>query len=120
MKRLTSNRTWEEASKDLSNELGYSYIWTRLNQIENVLGDDYNLEDLKRLLYDRNFKNNAPKPGDVVFYEDEYGSKEYGVIDTVFYEGGELDGFSINFEDADFDEFYGSAWGTVVFPDDRG
>lgn len=119
MKRITGKRTWEEASKDLSNELGYSYIWTRLNQIENILGDDYNLDDLKRLFHEQNFKNNAPKPGDSVYYIDEDGSKEYGVIGTVFYNGADLDSFSVDFTNNDFDEFWGRAWGSVVFPDDR-
>lgn len=47
MKRLTSKRPWDEAKNDLKNELGYSYIWTRLNEIENILGDEYDLNELK-------------------------------------------------------------------------
>ena len=47
MKRLTSKRSWNEARNDLENELGYSYIWTRLNEIENILGDEYDLNELK-------------------------------------------------------------------------
>lgn len=47
MKRLTSKRPWDEAKNDLENELGYSYIWTRLNEIENILGDEYDLNELK-------------------------------------------------------------------------
>ena len=31
----------------LKNELGYSYIWTRLNEIENVFGDEYDLSELE-------------------------------------------------------------------------
>lgn len=50
MKRLTSKRTWNEAKQDLVHELGYQYIWERLNEIENVLGDDYDLERLKELV----------------------------------------------------------------------
>ena len=49
MKRLTSKRSWNEARNDLENELGYSYIWTRLNEIENVFGDEYDLNELKNV-----------------------------------------------------------------------
>lgn len=38
MDRLTSKRPWEEALKDLSHELGYSHIWKRLHEIEDILG----------------------------------------------------------------------------------
>lgn len=57
MKRLTSKRSWNEARNDLENELGYSYIWTRLNEIENVFGDEYDLSELencKKLDWNRN------------------------------------------------------------------
>ena len=49
MKRLTSKRSWNEARNDLENELGYSYIWTRLNEIENIFGDEYDLSKLKNV-----------------------------------------------------------------------
>lgn len=50
MLRTTSKRPWDEVKENLSNELGYSYIWKRLAMIEDVLGDDYNLERLKELV----------------------------------------------------------------------
>ena len=50
VKRLTSKRDWIEARKDLSNELGYSYIWRRLKQIEDILGDTYDLDRLRELV----------------------------------------------------------------------
>ena len=50
MERLTLHRTWEEASEDLRNELGYKYIWMRLNQIEDILGDTYDLDRLRELV----------------------------------------------------------------------
>ena len=55
MQRLTTKRDWEEASKDLKHELGYSYIWKRLNEIEDILGDEYDINRLRELLEaDRN------------------------------------------------------------------
>ena len=53
MKRLTSKRNWEEAKIDLKHEMGYSHIWKRLAEIENILGDDgddYDLDRLKELV----------------------------------------------------------------------
>lgn len=49
MDRLTSKRTWEEAGKELGQEYGYSHIWKRLNQIEDILGDTYDIDRLKAL-----------------------------------------------------------------------
>ncbi|MDY5007609.1 hypothetical protein [Candidatus Allofournierella merdipullorum] len=50
MDRLTKKRTWEEAQNDLSNEMGYIHIWKRLNEIENILGDGYDLDRLRELV----------------------------------------------------------------------
>ncbi len=50
MERLTSKRNWEEAKSDLKHEMGYSHIWKRLAEIENILGDDYDLDRLKELV----------------------------------------------------------------------
>lgn len=50
MERLTTSRKWEEAKEDLRNELGYSHIWKRLNAIEDILGDDYDLDRLRELV----------------------------------------------------------------------
>ena len=50
MERLTTSRKWEDAQNDLKNELGYSHIWKRLNAIENILGDDYDLDRLRELV----------------------------------------------------------------------
>lgn len=50
VERLTSKRNWEEAKSDLKHETGYSHIWKRLAEIENILGDDYDLEHLKELV----------------------------------------------------------------------
>lgn len=50
MERLTSKRSWEAASKELSQEYGYSHIWKRLNLIEDILGDTYDLERLMNLV----------------------------------------------------------------------
>lgn len=52
--RVTSNRSWEKVQKDLANEMGYSHLWKRLNQIENILGSGYSLEELERVWKNRN------------------------------------------------------------------
>ena len=53
VKRLTSKRSWEESKSDLKHEMGYSHIWKRLAEIENILcdhGDDYDLDRPKELV----------------------------------------------------------------------
>lgn len=49
-KRLTTARQWCEAKNDLENEFGYSHIWCRLNAIENILGEEYDLSRLRDLV----------------------------------------------------------------------
>ena len=49
-KRLTTARQWYEAKNDLENEFGYSHLWCRLNAIENILGEEYDLEQLRQLV----------------------------------------------------------------------
>lgn len=60
MERLTSKRSWEEAGKELGQEYGYSHIWKRLNQIEDILGDTYDLDRLRELV-EENKKSRARK-----------------------------------------------------------
>lgn len=50
MERLTSKRAWENASQDLASEMGYSHIWKRLAEIEDILGDTYDLDRLRELV----------------------------------------------------------------------
>ena len=50
MERLTSKKTWKEVLKNKKYEYGYSHIWKRLNAIENILGDEYDLERLQQLV----------------------------------------------------------------------
>lgn len=74
MERITSKRTQEEAENDLANEMGYSHIWKRLQEIENILGDDYDLEHLKELVQ-------ADREGKCVVLPFKVG-------DTLYYIGG--------------------------------
>lgn len=76
MKRLTSKRNWEEAKSDLKHEMGYSHIWKRLAEIENILGDDgddYNLDRLKELVQ-------ADREGKVILRKTKEGSKVYIIL----------------------------------------
>ena len=50
MKRLTGKISWDEARENLKNEMGYSHIWNRLHDIEDILGDEYSLEKLKEMV----------------------------------------------------------------------
>lgn len=77
MERLTTERTWEEAKNYLSNEIGYSHIWKRLNEIENIFGKEYDIDRLRDLVEaDRDGRCilTPCKIGDVVwFITDMYG-----------------------------------------------
>ena len=76
MKRLTSKRNWEEAKSDLKHEMGYSHIWKRLAEIENILGDDgddYDLDRLKELVQ-------ADREGKVILRKTKEGSKVYIIL----------------------------------------
>lgn len=70
MERLTSKRTWEEVKGDLTHEMGYSHIWKRLAAIEDILGDDYDLDRLKELVQ-------ADREGRCVVLPCKIGSKLY-------------------------------------------
>lgn len=118
-KRLTSARQWCEAKNDLENEFGYSHIWCRLNAIENILGDNYDLDHLRELVQaDRDGrcviypKEGVLNKGDRVWYVDiKSGVLESGTVFVATCKDGKLDSFSVNFDSGDFDEFLGIAWG---------
>lgn len=123
MERLTTARQWCEAKNDLKNELGYSHIWCRLNAIENILGEKYDLSRLRDLVQaDRDGrcviypKEGVLNKGDRVWYVDiESGVLESGTVFAVEYKDGKLDSFSVNFDSGDFDEFLGIAWEDCIF-----
>ena len=72
MERLTTNRDWSEARRDLKQELGYSHIWKRLNAIEDILGNDYDLDRLKEIV-------EADREGKCVVLPCEIGTTVYSV-----------------------------------------
>ena len=83
MERLTSKRSWEEAGKELGQEYGYSHIWKRLNQIEDILGDDYDLDELREMVQAKRDGRCAVLPCkgwlDLVFGEQEvFWAIDYG------------------------------------------
>ena len=95
MKRLTSKKTWENASKDLANEMGYSHIWKRLAAIEDILGDEYDLTNLRELL--EVCKGKTPDQVEGIFEEWSHYLKfsaEKNAIEGALnsiYQGGEVD-----------------------------
>lgn len=80
MKRLTSKRTWQKAKEDLKNEMGYSHIWKRLAEIEDILGDDYDLDRLKELV-------EADKEGRCVVLPCKVGESVWEVLDVCNFPG---------------------------------
>lgn len=117
MERLTGKRVWDEAKQDLMHEPGYKYVWERLNEIENMFGDEYDL-DLIRELVKKNkitnppdMYNKLPQKGQTVWYWDSYRISK-GIVQFVDEVLGE---FEVDFPDEnDFDIFVCSAWGDSI------
>lgn len=114
MKRLTSNRTWDAAKDDLVHEMGYKYIWERLNEIENILGDEYDIEHLKELVKNdkqTNIYDQLPEEGQEVWYWDSEGISR-GIVNFADDDSNEL---CVDFPDEnDRDTFYGCVWGDCI------
>ena len=54
--------------------------------------------------------------GDELYYVDkEYGAVEHGKVCIAAYKNGQLESFSVDFDNGDFDEFIGSSFGTHFF-----
>lgn len=98
----------------------------RLFAIENILGDEYDLDRLRELAQaDREGrciilpdpqKTPVLRKGTPVWYVDnETGEIEPGKVFIASYKDGKLDSFSVDFECGDFDEFVGSALGNCFF-----
>ena len=116
MKRLTNPKDKEY----------YSDMELMLCDIEDILGDDYELDRLKELveadrggrcviLPDKNETPILERQMPVWYVNTEIGEIEPGKIFIASYKNGKLDSFSVNFDCGDFDEFIGSAWGTCFF-----
>lgn len=57
-----------------------------------------------------------PKKGDDIYYVDsDLGEIEHGTIYSISFKNGEIDSIAIDFDGKDFDEFYGSAFGSCLF-----
>lgn len=93
MERLTSKRSWEAASKDLVQECGYSHIWKRLNLIEDILGDTYDLDRMMELMEadkDGRCAILPCKPGGMVRYYGNPRAKHEKVSSITLYEDGKI------------------------------
>lgn len=66
-------------------------------------------------------KNNFPKKGDSVYYVNkELGMVEHGDIYSLQFKNGEIASVGVLFGEVDdFDEFYGSAFGSCLFLDEE-
>ena len=87
----------------------------RLGTIEDILGDEYDLDRLREMVEESKQIDKMLKVGDDVWYVDfDKGDIEKGKVETVNYKNGKLDCFGVDFED-DFDVFDGSGWGKYFF-----
>lgn len=114
-KRLTTTRKWSEAKNDLRNEFGYSHIWCRLNAIENILGDDYDLSRLRELVQaDREGKYAALpcKLGQTLWCINNYGEVEETVAVGFLIE---KESVYIYYREKMSSEYYNAPLGKVLF-----
>lgn len=114
-KRLTLTRPWCEAKNDLKNELGYSHIWCRLNAIENILGDNYDLDHLRELVQEDKEGRYAPLPckiGEKLWCINSYGEVEETVA-TGFLIGKGL--VCIYYREKMSSEYYNAPLGKILF-----
>jgi len=94
----------------------------RLAAIEDILGDNYDLDRLKELVEkDRNSAfapySKFPEKGQEVWYWDSENGISRGIVDfvNVDFMDNSLSEFGVDFPDEnDFDIFAGSAWGTCI------
>ena len=92
---------------------------SRLAEIEDIISDEdgnYNLDRLTKIMKLEKQRSEMLKAGPTVYYVDDNGKIERGVVTSVSYDKGKLESFGIEFpESNDFDEFYGEAWGDCFF-----
>lgn len=122
MERLTEHRGKETIIVDMGKH--HESAIRRLAAIEDILGDEYDLDRLRELAQaDREGrcvilpKEEPLKKGMIIWYVDtDTGEIEEGEVFSTDYKDGHLDSFSVDFKvSGDFDEFFGSAWGCCFF-----
>ena len=114
-RRLTTKRPWGKAKNDLRNELGYSHIWCRLNAIENILGDNYDLDHLHELVQEDKEGRYVALPcklGGKLWCINSYGEVEETVA-TGFLIGKGL--VSIYYREKMSSEYYNAPLGKILF-----
>ena len=92
---------------------------SRLAEIEDIISDEngnYNLDRLTKIMKLEKQRSEMLKTGATVYYLDDDGKIERGVVTGVSYDKGKLESFGVEFpESDDFDEFWGNAWGDCFF-----
>ena len=92
---------------------------SRLAEIEDIISDEngnYNLDRLTKIMKLEKQRSEMLKAGPTVYYVDDNGKIERGIVSSVDYDNGKLTTFSVEFpENGDFDEFFGEAWGDCFF-----
>lgn len=126
MKRLTETRESGAWPKKGWTDNAITECLDRLAAIEDILGDEYELDRLRELvkadkegrcavLPDK-IKTPILEKGTPVWYVDyENREIESGKMFLASYKKGKLDSFSVDFDCGDFDEFIGSAWNDCFF-----
>ena len=115
----TDNVIFESEYIFLDSDKKLKTALSRLAEIEDIISDEdgnYNLDRLTKIMKLEKQRSEMLKIGATVYYLDDDGKIERGVVTGVSYDKGKLESFGVEFpESNDFDEFYGEAWGDCFF-----
>ena len=88
--------------------------------IIDAIEDENRFPTVSVLKIDKDDFDDFPKKGDDIYYVDnDLGEIEHGTVYSISYKDGKIDSIAVDFDGKDFDEFYGSAFGSCLFLNEK-